>query len=127
MCHGFRAYWEQFGGLALFGYPLTDEFVDPEAGIVTQWFERARFEWHPGGYPERHDVLLGLLGRELVAAWESTDPSFPSGPFIPVGPNPGCLHFAETGHNLCGGFRAYWERFGGWRCSAIPSARSSAR
>ena len=47
-CGGFRAYWEQFGGHALFGYPLTDEFVDPATGRVTQWFERARFEWHPG-------------------------------------------------------------------------------
>ncbi len=120
VCHGFRFYWEQFGGLAIFGYPLTDEFVDPATGRVTQWFERARFEWHPGRYPERHDVLLGLLGRELVAWREQNDPTFPTGPFSPVGPNPGCLHFAETGHNLCGGFRAYWERFGGLAVFGYP-------
>ncbi|HXF56340.1 MAG TPA: excalibur calcium-binding domain-containing protein [Actinomycetota bacterium] len=66
LCGGFRSYWETFGGLAIFDYPLTEEFVDPATGRVTQWFERARFEWHPGAFPERYDVLLGLLGRELA-------------------------------------------------------------
>ena len=26
LCHTFRAYWEQHGGLALYGYPLSEEF-----------------------------------------------------------------------------------------------------
>ena len=68
LCHGFRDYWEQFGGLAIFGYPLSDEFVDPATGRVTQWFERARFEWHPGVWPERFDVLLTRLGAEAIEA-----------------------------------------------------------
>ncbi|MBX6753651.1 MAG: trypsin-like serine protease, partial [Thermorudis peleae] len=45
LCYGFRAYWQQFGGLAIFGYPITEEYTDPTTGYVTQWFERARFEW----------------------------------------------------------------------------------
>lgn len=65
---GFRAYWEQFGGLAVFGYPITSEYE--ENGVTIQWFERARFEWHPGSWPERYDVLCGLLGVELLAARE---------------------------------------------------------
>jgi hypothetical protein len=64
--HGFLSYWNQFGGLEFFGYPLTGEFVDPDTGLVTQWFERARFEWHPDVWPERHDVLLGRLGAEAL-------------------------------------------------------------
>lgn len=68
VCNGFRAYWEQFGGLAVFGYPLSQEYVDPRTGLVTQYFERARFEWHPGAWPERYDVLLGRLGKEWVDA-----------------------------------------------------------
>ncbi|MCC6625984.1 MAG: hypothetical protein IT340_01155 [Chloroflexi bacterium] len=32
-----------------------------------QWFERARFEWHPNN-PESHRVLLGLLGTEVRQA-----------------------------------------------------------
>jgi hypothetical protein len=53
--------------LALFGLPLSDAM--PERGsdgktYTVQWFERARFELHPeNAWP--HNVLLGLLGREL--------------------------------------------------------------
>ena len=32
--------------------------------VLTQWFERAGFEWHPG-QPEQYRVLLGLLGNEV--------------------------------------------------------------
>ncbi len=65
--HGFLRYWERFGGLAVYGYPLTEEYQDPETGLTMQWFERARFEWHPGEWPERYDVLLGRLGAQLLA------------------------------------------------------------
>lgn len=68
---GFKAYWEQFGGLAVFGFPITSEYE--ENGVRVQWFERARFEWHPGSWPERYDVLCGLLGVELLAARERID------------------------------------------------------
>ncbi len=104
--HGFLRYWERFGGLAVFGYPLTEEYQDPGTGLTTQWFERARFEWHPGAWPERNDVLLGRLGAEVVTEREGI------GPFRPAQPVAGCTYFPQTGHNLCGGFRAYWERFG---------------
>ena len=52
------------GGFPIFGYPLTEEFV--ENGLTVQYFERARFEWHPGVWPERWDVLLGRLGAEML-------------------------------------------------------------
>jgi endonuclease YncB( thermonuclease family) len=113
LCGGFRSYWEQFGGLAVFGYPITDEFVDPTTGRVIQWFERARFEWHPGAFPERYDVLLGLLGRELTQGRDAP-------PFQPAQPIAGCTYFPETQHNLCGGFRAYWEQFGGLAIYGFP-------
>jgi hypothetical protein len=59
----FAAYWESRGGLPLFGYPISEAFT--ENGVLTQWFERARFEYHPENAPP-YDVLLGLLGRELL-------------------------------------------------------------
>ncbi len=47
----FLEYWLANGGLERFGYPLSEEYreVDPETGQVflVQWFERARFEFHP--------------------------------------------------------------------------------
>ncbi|MDW8060896.1 MAG: hypothetical protein RMK01_12575 [Thermomicrobium sp.] len=114
LCGRFRSYWEHFGGLPVFGYPLTDEFVDPQTGRLTQWFERARFEWHPGAFPERYDVLLGLLGREVTIGREQELP------FRPAQPLAGCTYFPETQHNLCGGFRAYWETFGGLAVYGYP-------
>jgi hypothetical protein len=65
LCSGFRAYWEEYGGLAIFGYPISAEMQDAN-GLTVQYFERARFEWHPGAWPERHDVLLGRIGAELM-------------------------------------------------------------
>jgi hypothetical protein len=66
----FRQFWEQHGGLAIFGFPITparDE-VSPDDGRTyrTQWFERARFELHPVNQPP-YDVLLGRLGSEALA------------------------------------------------------------
>jgi hypothetical protein len=55
------------GSLALFGLPLTSaklEKASDGSQVVTQWFERARFEWHPDK-PREFRVLLGLLGNEL--------------------------------------------------------------
>jgi hypothetical protein len=51
-------------GLAVYGLPLTQEFQ--ENGVTTQYFERARFEWHPGAWPERSDVMLGRLGAQVL-------------------------------------------------------------
>src|SRR5581483_2306968 len=54
--------------LALFGMPLSEPQVEanPTDGqpYLTQWFERARFEYHPENAGTGPAVLLGLLERE---------------------------------------------------------------
>jgi len=79
VCGRFLAYWRSYGlefgdpgisfreSLALFGYPISEPFTDPDTGLTIQYFERARFEYHPEN-PEPYQVLLGLLGRDLVRA-----------------------------------------------------------
>ena len=66
----FLAYWNANGGLDRFGYPIGEERleVDPETGkvFVMQWFERARFESHPENAGTQYEVLLGLLGKEII-------------------------------------------------------------
>jgi hypothetical protein len=103
---GFRAYWEKFGGLPIFGYPITEEMT--ENGMTVQYFERTRFEWHPGTFPDHYDVLLTLLGSWKVQreGLMNTDP------FNPVGDNHKGVYFKETGHNVSGGFLQYWMAFG---------------
>lgn len=56
--------------LALWGFPLTEPAYETNAAgdrVLTQWFERARFEYHPDK-PPIYRVLLGLLGREAWGA-----------------------------------------------------------
>jgi len=112
LCAGFQAYWNKFGGLAIYGYPLTEEFV--ENGVTVQYFERARFEWHPGTDPSHFDVLLGLVGDEVTAGRAT------QAPFVPTAAKAGCTYFAATGHNLCAGFAAYWNQFGGLATFGMP-------
>jgi len=51
---GFLAYWQEHGGLAINGYPLTDEgpawLADGNIATV-QYFERVRLEYHPENAP----------------------------------------------------------------------------
>lgn len=65
LCYGFRAYWQQHGGLEIFGYPISEEFR--EGGYTVQYFERARFEYHPENKPP-WDILGGHLGRQAMLA-----------------------------------------------------------
>jgi hypothetical protein len=88
LCGRFLQYWLAHGGLAQQGYPLSDVFLatDPATGqaYATQYFERARFEYHPEN-PPPNDVLLGLLGREQFLA------RYPGGQPMPTVPAPPSL------------------------------------
>jgi N-acetyl-anhydromuramyl-L-alanine amidase AmpD len=63
--YGFLDYWNNNGGLAIFGLPIQPAHFDPVLNRVMQYMERARFEAHPEA-PEAYRVQLGLLGRELT-------------------------------------------------------------
>lgn len=73
---GFLNYWLENGGLERFGYPISELHteIDPETGnpYQTQWFERARFEYHPDNQPP-YDILLGLLGNQIKAPKSRAD------------------------------------------------------
>jgi hypothetical protein len=67
LCPPFRAYWERNGGLAVFGYPISEpapEQVEGGRALTVQYFERSRFEEHPE-LPAASRVQLGRLGAEL--------------------------------------------------------------
>jgi uncharacterized repeat protein (TIGR01451 family) len=117
----FEAYWEANGGLAQFGYPLCEPYAErnPADGRVytVQYFERARFERHPGNTGTPYAVLLGLLGRQVTVGREGEPP------FQPVTPDktpPGGNFYRETGHTLGGEFKAYWEGHGGLATYGFP-------
>ena len=64
LSHGFKTYWEQNGALRIFGYPITEEFTENDRTV--QYFERARFEWHPEHRGTPYEILLGHLGRQAA-------------------------------------------------------------
>jgi hypothetical protein len=116
---GFRSYWEGHGGLAQFGYPLTEEFVEVSAtdgkSYTTQYFERARFEYHPENKAP-YDVLLGLLGRSITQGREGEAPFKRTAAML----GPSTLYFEPTGHNMPPQFSSYWQSHGGLPVYGYP-------
>jgi spore germination protein YaaH len=107
----FLSYWLAQGGLERFGYPRTEVFIeyDPLVGqsYAVQYFERARFEFHPEYAGTFSEVLLGHVGRWALTQ-RGIDPWATA-----VGPIQGQRYFPESGHSLGGSFLRYWESQGG--------------
>ena len=109
LANGFKAYWDQHGGLAVFGYPISEEFTErsPDAGTAytVQYFERNRLEFHPELAGTPYEISLGRLGSELAPQ------VFPAP--APMASGPGQQYFAQTGFSLSGRFLDYWSTNGG--------------
>ncbi|MBN9390537.1 MAG: cellulase family glycosylhydrolase [Chloroflexi bacterium] len=93
----FLDYWIKWGGLPVYGYPTSEPFTELNPAdnktYTVQYFERARFEYHPEFDGTRYEVELGLLGWQLLnkasvpdnvkakqPAGLSTAPFFPAAP-----------------------------------------------
>ncbi len=106
---GFRTYWEQNGGLPIFGFPISEEFTEISSDgrpVTVQYFERHRFEWRPEHAPP-YNVLLSRIGDDILRRqgrdWMTFEQS---------GPISGCRYFAETNQSVCEPFLSYWQRNG---------------
>ncbi|MBN9391811.1 MAG: N-acetylmuramoyl-L-alanine amidase [Chloroflexi bacterium] len=114
----FLNYWNQYGGLSLFGLPLTEEFEEasdtqPGKTFLVQYFERNRFEYHPEYAGTKDEVLLGLLGVQL-----NSDQVFPlSTPFRNTAST---IYVPQTKHSLGGAFYKYWQAHGGLPIFGYP-------
>lgn len=97
---GFKHFFDARGGLDIFGYPTTDEIR--ENGWTVQYFQRARFEYHPEFAGTQYEVELGLLG-DLTAGqtFDKAAPAF------------GARFYPQTSHNLSGAFLKYFDTRGG--------------
>jgi hypothetical protein len=62
----FWHYWQEHGGLAQHGYPLSDEFTETSlldgTSYTVQYFERSVFEYHPEFAGSDFEVSLTQLG-----------------------------------------------------------------
>jgi hypothetical protein len=73
----FLDYWQKNGGLARFGYPISEPHEETLTGgqtLTIQYFERARFELHSSPAETGTNsassplVMLGLVGLEKLSA-----------------------------------------------------------
>ncbi len=108
----FLRFYDQNGGVSLFGLPLTEAFND--GALTIQYFERARMEWHADD-PAVQQIALGQLGRELTAGRLAEAPFRPL--TVPLG---GGTFFRETGHTLGGAFATFWQGGGGLAIFGLP-------
>jgi hypothetical protein len=103
-----REFWEQNGGLAAFGLPITpqqEQLIEGQPRQV-QWFERNRLELHPDRQ-RPYDVLLGRLGVDRLSAQGRDWFQFPKS-----APQIGCQFFPQSGHNICGEILRAWRAGG---------------
>lgn len=98
-------FWEQTGGLPVFGFPISP-LLSGDGGTRVQWFERARLEWRPD-QPLPLDVRPGPIGAEALGSGGRAAP----GPGAP-GAVPGCRFFAETGYSVCEPILTAWRARG---------------
>ncbi|MEO7908569.1 MAG: hypothetical protein ABIV47_02855 [Roseiflexaceae bacterium] len=134
---GFKTYWQTHGlsqsgldayrrSLALFGLPLTAAREEQRGNgetLLVQWFERARFEWHPDN-PSEYRVQLGLLGAELRAGL--SQPSASASIFGVTISN----GFVGATFGRAAAARTNWVRYGDFLWSEIeptPGAREWSR
>jgi dienelactone hydrolase len=80
----FLTYWQNRGGLPVYGYPISEAFQErnPADGqtYLVQYFERNRLEYHSEARGTAAEIQLGLLGSQAYAQVYGSAP--------PLKPNP---------------------------------------
>ncbi len=110
LADAFKEFWEQRGGLPVFGYPLTSAYSEINADLgqflPTQYVERQRFEYHAEHVGTPYAVELGRLGVETLQQqgrdWQQLPKADPASPH----------YFAETGQAIDAHFWDYWRTHG---------------
>lgn len=77
--NGFLYYWLSHGGVRIFGFPISEELSERNADngntYTVQYFERARFEYHPEFKGTQYEVELGLLGKATFGGYSRPAPA----------------------------------------------------
>ena len=114
VCDQFLAYFQSRGGAEIFGYPITEQFL--ENGRLVQYFQRARMEHHPE-LSAAYQVQLGLLGDQFAPL--DLKPRIGASD-KPKSNDPQRRYFPETGHTVQHSFLAFFEENGGLDIFGYP-------
>ncbi len=104
----FLTFFNERGGLRIFGYPITEAF--DYSGLRVQYFQKARMELHPENPPD-YLVQLGLLGDQLGHG----TPPLPA-----TGSDRFHRYFPETGHTVAFEFLSFFDNNGGLDIFGYP-------
>lgn len=106
----FLTFFNQHGGLRIFGYPLTEVF--DYHGFKVQYFQKARMELHPEN-PSDYRIQLGLLGDDLGHGTSRLSAT---------GNDLYRRYFPETGHTVAFAFLNFYDNNGGLDVFGYPIA-----
>lgn len=115
---GFLDFFERWGGVAMFGYPRSQEVREGGRGV--QYFQKARFEYFPEHVGTPYEVQLGLLQLDLVG----------QNAFAKIAPfesTPERAFFPETGHSIQGGFLRFFLQRGGVDILGYPLSEETTQ
>jgi hypothetical protein len=112
----FEVPFDEFGGISVLGYPITDGFIDHRTYHLVQYFENARLE-SPVRQRGNPPVRLSALGDAMGAR---NTPS-PQGPAAALG-EPGCQRDAGSGYSVCHAFLDFYNLHGGQEVLGSPIA-----
>ncbi len=85
----------------LYGYPITEQFQRRD-GMQVQYFQRARFEYHPE-LPDGQRVVLTDIGTQMYT------PSIQLNLYSPFA----CQTFAGSNFPVCFAFLDFYNKYGG--------------
>lgn len=109
----FRLSWQGRGGIAIFGLPISAPITRSD-GLIIQYFERARLEYHARFRGTPDEVQLGLLAVELGYAVPPTSTT------APTSTTELRWYYPATGHSIAQPFRGYWQSRGGIAIFGLP-------
>jgi hypothetical protein len=107
----FHSFYEDHGGLAVFGYPITQSFFSPDDRCWIQYFQNVRLETQ--GLGEK--VMLSPLPMNLLIERRTAAIS-------PQDVGAGAAYFSATGHSVMLAFLDFYLYHGGPEVFGYPIA-----
>ena len=97
----------------VYGLPITDEYIDPQSGLLIQYFEKVRFEYHPESPPGER-IKLTPLGVKTLEHGDTIQGLTAS--------TPNCHQQNGWEYPVCFSFFNFYQRYGGERQFGKPIA-----